>query len=890
VAKDPVCGMDVDPKSAAASRVHEAQTYYFCSLDCVAKFDADPGRYAMTHDLTNQASRNLVGSATTGVNPQLPGLVHAELPISGLDCVSCVRTIERALHDADGVNKATVNLATSTAHITYDPARISLKTIQSAIRKVGYEVGNLETRIRIPGLRCASCVTLIQDALRATPGVLDASVNVTSQEAHVRYQPGVTSLADLRGVIESTGYKIEEPRAARTAGEDPERAAREAEYRNLRNRFVFATVLSALVLVLSYGGILPGIKGIPEGLNWILQFGLTTPVLAWSGSRFFLGAWSSFRHRTADMNTLIALGTGAAFLYSAAATFLPNLLPEGLRTVYYDTTAVIVALILLGQTLEARAKGRTNDAIRKLMGLQVKNARVIRNGLEQDIPVEEVLVGDVVVVRPGEKIPVDGVVLEGHSSVDESMISGESMPVSKDPEDQAIGATLNKTGSFKFRATKVGKDTALSQIIQLVQQAQGTKAPIQRLADLISSFFVPAVILIAIWSFAIWLAFGPSPQFIHALVSAVTVLIIACPCALGLATPTSIMVGTGKGAENGILIRSASALETAHKLNAIVLDKTGTITKGRPELTDVVDLNSQEEADLLRLAAGLEQASEHPLAQAIVDGAKERNLDLPKASEFEAVPGQGAKAKVEGRTVAIGNLKMMQAIGAEVKDLEARAQALAEEGKTPIYVAIDGTAAGILAVADTVKEDSREALARLIDLGLEVVMITGDNRRTAEAIARQVGILRVLAEVLPEDKARNVQMLQREGKTVAMVGDGINDAPALAQADVGIAIGTGTDVAMEASDITLIRGSLQGVALAIELSRATMRNIKQNLFGSFIYNSLGVPIAAGVLYPFFGILLSPILASAAMALSSVTVVGNALRLRGFKPSHGDGRS
>jgi Cu+-exporting ATPase len=618
--------------------------------------------------------------------------------------------------------------------------------------------------------------------------------------------------------------------------------------------------------------------------SWIILFLLTTPVLFWAGSRFFVGAWRAFRHRTADMNTLIALGTGAAYLYSVVATFAPVLLPESLRAVYYDTTAIIVGLILMGQLLEARAKGQTNEAIRKLMGLQAKTARVLRDGNESDIPIEEVLVGDTVIVRPGEKVPVDGVVLEGTSSLDESMITGESIPVSKQPDDEVIGATLNKTGSFKFRATKVGKDTALAQIIQLVQQAQGTKAPIQRMADLISGYFVPAVILVAVWSFAIWFVFGPPPPLLHALVTAVTVLIIACPCALGLATPTSIMVGTGKGAENGILIRSAEALETAHKLDAIVLDKTGTITKGKPELTDTVAEGPVTEAELLRLAASVEKASEHPLAQAIVDGAKARGIKLADPSDFEAVPGHGVLAVVDGRHLVLGNLKMMQQIGARLDGLEAKARALADDGKTPMYVAVDGQAAGLVAVADTVKEDSREAITRLKQLGLEVVMLTGDNRRTADAIARQVGVDRVMAEVLPEDKARNVQMLRREGKTVAMVGDGINDAPALAQADVGLAIGTGTDVAIEASDITLIKGSLTTVAVAIDLSRATMRNIKQNLFGSFVYNTLGVPIAAGVLYPFFGILLSPIIASLAMALSSVTVVGNALRLRTFRPS------
>jgi Cu+-exporting ATPase len=882
VVRDPVCGMEIEEGAAAATRDVDDTTYHFCSEGCARQFDADPEAYVHQHS-EPETTAAVVGSATTGVNPQLAGPVRVELPILNLDCATCVQTIERVLGGLDGVQKASVNFATAKAHVTYQPDQVSLTGVEQAIKRAGYSVGGAEAWIGIKDLRCASCVTFIEDTLKATPGVLQASVNVATQQADVAYVPGMATPATLRQAIESTGYKtLDQPAGA--PPEDAERAARLAEYRDLRNRFVFAAVLAAGVLVLTFGEFIPVLRAIPQQLNWIILFALTTPVLFWSGSRFFVGAWSAFRHRTADMNTLIALGTGAAYLYSTVATFLPGLLPEGLRAVYFDTTAIIVALILMGQVLEARAKGQTNEAIRKLMGLQAKTARVVRNGQELDIPVEEVLVGDVIIVRPGEKVPVDGVVTEGSSSVDESMITGESIPVSKKPEDEVIGATLNKTGSFRFRATKVGKDTALSQIIQLVQQAQGTKAPIQRLADVISGYFVPVVILVAIWSFAIWFVFGPQPQVLHGLVTAVTVLIIACPCALGLATPTSIMVGTGRGAENGILIRSAEALETAHKLNAIVLDKTGTITKGKPELTDVIVNGKLTETELLRLAASVEKSSEHPLAQAIVDGARARQIELVDATEFEAVLGHGVKAVVDGRPLALGNLKMMQQVGASLDGMEAQAQALADDGKTPMYIAVDGQAAGIVAVADTVKEDSAQAIARLKRLGLEVIMITGDNRRTAEAIARQVGVDRVLAEVLPEDKARNVQMLRREGKTVAMVGDGINDAPALAQADVGLAIGTGTDVAIEASDITLIKGSLTGVAVAIELSRATMRNIKQNLFGSFIYNSLGVPIAAGVLYPFFGILLSPIIASAAMALSSVTVVSNALRLRGFKPT------
>jgi Cu+-exporting ATPase len=585
------------------------------------------------------------------------------------------------------------------------------------------------------------------------------------------------------------------------------------------------------------------------------------------------------------MNTLIALGTGAAWLYSTFAILFPAVFPEGTSEPFYDVVAVVIALVVLGQALELRAKGQSSAAIKKLLGLQAKTARVIRDSVEMDIPVEEVLVGDVIQVRPGEKVPVDGVIVEGNSTVDESMLTGESLPVSKKKGDEVIGATLNKTGAFKFRATKVGKDTALAQIVKMVQDAQNSKAPIARLADTISGYFVPIVMILAVWTFVIWFVIGPQPQLVYALVTSVTVLIIACPCALGLATPMSLMVGIGKGAEHGILIRSGEALQTARAIQTVVLDKTGTITKGKPELTDVVinDRSAVDNDQLLRLAASVEKVSEHPLAQAIVEGAQARKIELLEVNDFEAIPGHGVSARIEGRSALIGNLKLMNRDNITLGKLEDKSKLLADDGKTPMYIALDGKAAGILAVADTVKEDSAEAIKSLQSLGIEVVMITGDNRRTAEAIARKVGVTRVLAEVLPEDKANNVHQLQAENKKVAMVGDGINDAPALAQADVGLAIGTGTDVAIEASDITLIKGSLKGVVTAIEVSRATMTNIYQNLVGAFFYNVLGIPVAMGILFPFFGLLLSPLIAGAAMAFSSVTVVGNANRLRGFRP-------
>ena len=609
---------------------------------------------------------------------------------------------------------------------------------------------------------------------------------------------------------------------------------------------------------------------------------LTTPVLVFAGSQFFSGAWKLFKHFRADMNTLIAVGTGSAFLYSAAVTFFPFIFPAGLQHVYYDTAAVIIALILFGRLMESRAKKKTSDAIHHLMALQPKTARVVRNGEELEIPISEVEVGDIVMVRPGEKIPVNGVVKSGRTSVDEAMITGESIPVEKNINDMVIGGTINKTGSIEFVARKIGKDTVLAQIIRLVQEAQGSKAPIQRLADVIAGYFVPVVIVLALITLGIWLTVGPEPTITHALIAFVTVLIIAC--ALGLATPTSIMVGTGKGAENGILIRNAEALEIAHKLNAIILDKTGTISTGQTRVTDIMTNDGIEEVQLLKISASLEKGSEHPLGEAIVRAAEERNLKLLKIDDFEALPGMGIRGKLDNRSILLGNRNWFEENHFNLEKFDAVLNRLADEGKTSILVAEEQKIQGIIAVADTIQEDSEQAIARLKKLGMKVFMLTGDNQRVARAVAEKVGVDEFYAEVRPGQKASYVKKLQKQGYRVGMVGDGINDAPALAQADVGIAMGSGTDIAMEASDITLVRGRLSSVPVAIELSRATMRNIKQNLFGSLFYNSLGIPIAAGILYPFLGILLNPIIAAAAMAASSVTVVSNALRLKGFKPS------
>ena len=668
-----------------------------------------------------------------------------------------------------------------------------------------------------------------------------------------------------------------------TDGVDAETRERKAEIRDLTRRAVVGAVLTAPVLFavmvdsLLHAAWLPTIL-----LNHWLQLALITPVYLYAGWPIHRIGWLSLAHRAAEMNALITVGTTAAFTYSLFVTALPGLLPADLRQVYYEAVGTIITLILLGRLFEARAKAGTGEAIRKLIGLQPRTARLARDGVEADVPVAEVVPGDLISVRPGEKVPVDGEVIDGHSSVDESMVTGESIPVTKQIGDTVIGATLNQTGAFRFRATRVGKDTVLAQIIRLVQQAQASKAPIQRLADLVSSYFVPAVIFIAIASFVVWFVAGPQPAFTLAMISAVSVLIIACPCALGLATPLSIMVSTGKGAEQGILIRDAESLETAQKLDTIVLDKTGTITRGVPALTDVVPAQAITELELLRLVASAEQTSEHPLASAIVASAKARGLVLATPSDFESFTGKGIRASVDGHSVLVGNARFLVEEGVAIDGLEEAALRLATDGKTPILAVVDGNPAGVIGVADTIKEDSVAAIAALRKLGLQVVMITGDNRRTAAAIARQAGIERVLAEVLPERKAAEVQRLQAEHRVVAMVGDGINDAPALAQADVGMAIGTGTDVAIEASDITLISGSLAGVVTAVNLSRATMRNIRQNLAFAFGYNTIGIPIAAGLLYPFLGLRLSPMIAAAAMAMSSLSVVSNANRLRGFK--------
>ena len=743
----------------------------------------------------------------------------------------------------------------------------------------------MEFSVEGGGVTCPTCLVNIETTLNRLPGVDDVQGNFGAERVTVQYDPNRVSAEQMRQAVEAVGYAIHsraEPGTEET--EDREAAERREERRDLIRRVIVGAILTSPVVFATMVKAFFDAAWLPSFLmNPWFQLALITPVMVYTGWPIHRTGWLTLFHRAADMNSLITLGTVAAFGVSLVVTLFPHALPEEVRHVYYEAVGVILTLILLGRLLEAIAKGGTSEAIRKLIGLQAKTARVIRDGREENIPVEQVQVGDIVVVRPGERVPVDGVIVDGSSTLDESMVTGESLPVSKGSGDLVIGATLNQTGAFRFRATKVGKDTMLAQIIRLVEQAQSSKAPIQRLADLIASRFVPAVIFIAIVTFVIWFDFGPSPALTFALVNAVGVLVIACPCALGLATPLSIMVSTGKGAQHGILIRSAEALETAHKLNTLILDKTGTLTRGQPSLTDVVAVDTAVSEEVLRLVASAERSSEHPLSQAILQGAKERGLKLTDPSEFQSVTGKGIRATVDGHQLLVGNRRLLEDANVAATALAHHAERLAGEGKTPMFIAIDSKAAGVVAVADTLKEDARAAVASLKDLGLEVVMMTGDNRRTAEAIARQVGIERVLAEVLPQDKALEVKRLQGENKLVGMVGDGINDAPALAQADVGIAIGTGTDVAIEAADITLISGELRGVMTAITLSRATMRNIRQNLVWAFFYNVLGVPVAAGVLYPAFGLLLNPMIAAAAMALSSLAVVANANRLRRYAP-------
>jgi Cu+-exporting ATPase len=846
------------------------------------------------------------------------GNAKITLPIEGMTCGACAVTVQKRLERATGVETAAVNYATGKATVSIDDGAAEVSDLVAAVREVGYDCTRVPVTLAVEGLHYATNVGRLEGALQALPGVLNAAANQAAETVHVDYVPGLVTTRDLEEAVQEAGFRM----AAPIAEEDPverDRLKRRREVRTLSWKFGVAAAVAVLTMIGSMplmGGMetreadivawamRPFIGFLQVLAPWLFEFaaqqpallklalmGLTIPVIGWCGWQFYRGAWSGFKHRSADMNTLIAVGTGAAFLYSMVATLLPWVFESaGLPPdVYFEAVSAIIALILLGRLLEARAKGQTSEAIQRLLSLKPKTATVQRDGEDLEIPIEEVAVGDLVVVRPGETLPVDGVVHSGESSVTEAMLTGEPLPVDKKEGDDVYGGTLNATGSFLYRATAVGKDTALAQIVRLVEEAQGTKAPAQRLADRVAGIFVPVVIAVAIASFVVWWLVGPAPHIVYSTVAMVTVLVIACPCALGLATPTAIMVGTGKGAEFGILIRGGEALEAVQRIDTVVFDKTGTITAGRPDVTHVIgarraDGNAVAASEVLRLAASVEARSEHPLARAIVRAAEVKGVQLGAVDRFVAMEGRGARGVVGKFLVEVISLRHASErsmdLGSVERDLERHLLA----GRTPVLVVVNDMVRGAIVLADAIKPGAKEAVAALADMGLDVVLLSGDSKVSANLVGNDVGIRRVLAEVNPRDKSEEITRLQQDGHVVAMVGDGINDAPALAQADVGFALGTGTDVAMEASDITLIRGDVRGVVTAIQLSRRTMRTIRGNLFFAFVYNVLGIPLAAGVLYPMTGLLLSPIVASAAMAASSLSVVSNSLRLRTFTPS------
>lgn len=809
------------------------------------------------------------------------------LPIKGMSCASCASKIEKKLGGLEGVREAQVNFGTESAVVQYNPDIVSPVDMSEAVEKLGYEAPREKITFAVEGMTCASCVSRVEKKLLDIDGVLQVDVNLATEKATVDYFSTRTGTRDFKTALEQMGYSVplEEEVEGAPAVDAVEKRRRD-ETRRLKFKLIFSAAACGLIFLGQMRGGLPFFPDSDGNLLWL--FLLATPVQFWAGWQFYRGAWKGFQHNAPDMNTLIAIGTSAAYFYSVFAVFFPSSLALAGQDagIYFDTSAIIITLVLLGRFMETRAKGKASEAIKKLMGLQPKIACVERDGKEMEIPVQEVRKGDIVCVRPGEKIPVDGVIREGSSSVDESMITGESIPVDKRPGEEVIGGSINKTGFFKMRASRLGKESVLGQIVKLVEEAQGSKAPVQRLADKVAGVFVSAVVAFACLAFAAWWLWGGSFQF--ALMIFISVMIIACPCALGLATPTAIMVGAGKGAEMGILIKGGETLERVRELDTIVFDKTGTLTQGQPQVTDVfVDPESNISAEaMLVFAASLEKGSEHPLGQAVVAEAKSRGLKLKKNSDFKALPGFGVQAMVEGRSVGLGNLKLMRAMNVDISEVKERAEETARQGKTPMILSLEQRAVGVIAAASSLKPRAKQAVERLQRAGLEVMIVTGDNQYTARAIADELGIHNVMSEVLPGDKAAMVKKLMEDGRFVAMVGDGINDAPALAQANIGIAIGTGTDVAMEASDITLMSGDLNAVADAIELSKKTMRTIRQNLFWAFFYNFLGLPIAAGILYPFFGILLKPAYAAAAMSFSSVSVIGNSLLLKRFQPQSG----
>ena len=822
--------------------------------------------------------------------------INETYKITGMTCAACAKAVERVVKKLDGVEEQNVNIATEKLNIVYDRSKVNFDDIKCVIEKAGYgievEEENKVIELKIEGMTCAACAKAVERVGKKLEGVESISVNIATDKANVIYNPAKVKLSQIKAAIEKAGYKPIEEKKKISVDED--KLKKEKEMKTLFTKFIIATIFAIPLFYIAMGPMIPKPFGpwpLPEIINpmnntlnyALIQLLLVIPVMG-AGYKFYIHGFKSLFSKSPNMDTLVAIGTSAAFLYSVYTTIqIANGKITGMHhhQLYYESAGIIIALILLGKYFESRSKGKTSEAIKNLMGLQPKTAILIINGTEVETPIEEVMVGDIILVKPGEKIPVDGTVIEGNTSVDESMLTGESIPVEKNVGSKVTGASINKNGSIKFRAEKVGSDTALAQIVKLVEDAQGTKAPIAKLADTVSGYFVPIVMTIAVASALLWWIFG-GKDIVFVLTIFISILVIACPCALGLATPTAIMVGTGKGAENGILIKGGEALELSHKINTIIFDKTGTITEGKPKVTDIITSEGIEEGYLLEIAASAEKNSEHPLGEAIVRYGMEKDINFKNLENFKAIPGHGIEVIIDNKKILLGNRKLMNERNISLLNLENKSDELAREGKTPMYISIDNNIGGIIAVADVVKESSKKAIETLHKMGIKVAMVTGDNKKTASAIASQVGIDIVLAEVLPEDKSQEVKKLQEKGNFVAMVGDGINDAPALAKADIGIAIGSGTDVAMESADIVLMRSDLMDVPNAIKLSNATIKNIKQNLFWAFGYNTIGIPVAAGLLYIFGGPLLNPMIAAAAMSLSSVSVITNALRLKRFK--------